>query len=62
MRRIDKGESIQIVQKYDPDRLDYYRVDINNILYLTSAVSPAEMTRPNIGTMYIDENSAPNID
>jgi hypothetical protein len=22
--RIDKGESIPIVQKYDPDRLDYY--------------------------------------
>jgi hypothetical protein len=62
MRRIDKGESIQIVQKYDPDRLDYYRVDINNILYLTSAVSPTEMTHPDIGTMYIDENSAPNID
>ena len=62
MRRIDKGESIQIVQKYDPDRLDYYRVDLNNILYLTSAISPTEMTHPDIGTMYIDENSAPNID
>jgi hypothetical protein len=62
MRRIDKGESIQIVQKYDPDRLDYYRVNLNNILYLTSIIPPAEMTHPDIGTMYIDENSAPNID
>ena len=62
MRRIDKGESIQIVQKYDPDRLDYYRVNLNNILHLTSIIPPAEMTHPDIGTMYIDENSAPNID
>jgi hypothetical protein len=23
-----KGENIEIVQKYDPDKLDYYRVDL----------------------------------
>lgn len=27
--RIDKGEIIQTVQKYDPDKLDYYRIDLS---------------------------------
>ncbi len=26
IRRIKRGESVEIVQKYDPDKLDYYRV------------------------------------
>ncbi len=30
--RIKRGESIQIVQKYDPDKLDYYRIDLNKLL------------------------------
>jgi hypothetical protein len=32
MQRIDKGEPIEIVQKYDPDKLDYYRVDLSGTL------------------------------
>jgi hypothetical protein len=28
--KINKGESIHIVKKYDPDKLDYYRIDLNN--------------------------------
>jgi hypothetical protein len=62
MRRIDKGESIEIVQKYDPDRLDYYRADLSNLLQLESTVPSGEMMHQDIGTMYIDENSPPNID
>ncbi len=30
--RINRGEPIQIVQKYDPDKLDYYRIDLNRLL------------------------------
>ncbi len=30
--RIDRGEAIEIVQKYDPDKLDYYRVDLSKLL------------------------------
>jgi hypothetical protein len=29
--RIDKGEAIEVVQKYDPDKLDYYRQDLSKI-------------------------------
>ena len=29
--RIDKGEAIEVVQKYDPDKLDYYRMDLSKI-------------------------------
>jgi hypothetical protein len=25
---MNKGEPVEIVQKYDPDRLDYYRTDL----------------------------------
>jgi len=32
VNRINRGESILIVQKYDPDKLDYYRVDLNKLL------------------------------
>jgi hypothetical protein len=38
MQRINKGENIEIVQKYDPDKLDYYRVDLNT---MTSPISEA---------------------
>ena len=30
-KRIDNGEKINIVQKYDPDKLDYYRCDLRDI-------------------------------
>ncbi|HEY6535712.1 MAG TPA: hypothetical protein VIY08_07965 [Candidatus Nitrosocosmicus sp.] len=29
IKRINQGEIIHVVQKYDPDKLDYYRVDLN---------------------------------
>ncbi len=36
MRRINRGESVEIVQKYNPDKLDYYRADVNNLIISTS--------------------------
>jgi hypothetical protein len=48
MRRIDKRESIEIVQKYDPDRLDYYRADLSNLLQLESTVPSGEMMHQDI--------------
>ena len=30
IQRITRGESTEIVQKYDPDKLDYYRVDLSS--------------------------------
>lgn len=35
MQRMKKGEKISIVQRYDPDMLDYYRVDLADSLYQT---------------------------
>ncbi|HEX9318738.1 MAG TPA: hypothetical protein VF884_07360 [Nitrososphaeraceae archaeon] len=29
--RINKGEAIEVVQKYDPDKLDYYRIDLSKL-------------------------------
>jgi hypothetical protein len=29
MNRINKGEVIEIIQKYNPDELDYYRLSLN---------------------------------
>lgn len=31
VNRINRGEPIKIVQKYDPDKLDYYRVELNKL-------------------------------
>ena len=36
LSRISKGENIEIIQKYDPDKLDYYRVDLTNIVTVDS--------------------------
>jgi hypothetical protein len=36
LSRISKGENIEIIQKYDPDKLDYYRVDLTNIATIDS--------------------------
>jgi hypothetical protein len=36
-QRIKKGECIEIVQKYDPDKLDYYRADLSNPVYQVTA-------------------------
>lgn len=33
LKRILNNENIAVVQRYDPDKLDYYRTDINNIIY-----------------------------
>lgn len=38
LSRIKKGENIEIVQKYDPDKLDYYRVDLTNIATVDSTL------------------------
>lgn len=34
--RINRGENIQTTQKYDPDKLDYYRYDLSSQSYLTA--------------------------
>jgi hypothetical protein len=34
--RVNRGEDIEIIQKYDPDKLDYYRANLNNQSYLTT--------------------------
>jgi len=33
MQRVKKGEKIEIVQRYDPDMLDFYMTDLNDGLY-----------------------------
>ncbi|MCI0560045.1 MAG: hypothetical protein MN733_16270, partial [Nitrososphaera sp.] len=37
IQRITRGENIQIVQKYDPDKLDYYRADLSGTPYRSIA-------------------------
>jgi hypothetical protein len=31
IRRINNGEPIRIIQRYDPDKLDYYRLYLNKL-------------------------------
>ena len=45
--RIDRGENIEYIQKYDPDKLDYYRADLSSHIYLeTSPFSTQAMMKP----------------
>jgi hypothetical protein len=37
--RVNRGENIQTIQKYDPDKLDYYRYDLSSHSYLTTAIT-----------------------
>ena len=52
MNRKDRGETIEIVQKYDPDRLDYYRVDLKKLIDTTYQHSRhIETLPPDIGML-----------
>jgi len=35
LQRVRKGEKIEMVQKYDPDKLDYYRANVTDTMYRT---------------------------
>lgn len=44
--RINRGENIEYIQKYDPDKLDYYRADLSSHIYLeTSSFSTQAMMK-----------------
>jgi hypothetical protein len=30
-QRVNRGENIEVVQRYDPDKLDYYRIDLTSL-------------------------------
>ena len=63
MQRIDKGEPIEIVQKYDPDKLDYYRVDLSGTLIPQVAPSPAPPSLSSSEISYsIDKNEDVELD
>jgi hypothetical protein len=37
-KRKERGEPIDTVQKYDPDKLDYYRIDLKKLTDVTTIV------------------------
>ncbi|HKG30875.1 MAG TPA: hypothetical protein VKA91_06355 [Nitrososphaeraceae archaeon] len=47
--RINRGENIEIIQKYDPDKLDYYRYDLS---YLTAPIT----TTPSFSTQVMSDS------
>jgi len=48
VHRIEEGEDIEIVQKYDPDKLDYYRLDLRNLV-IDRAVPPSKVLEADPG-------------
>jgi hypothetical protein len=46
LSRKNRGESIELVQKYDPDKLDYYRIDLEKMMYTTHQPSRDIETMP----------------
>jgi hypothetical protein len=51
--RINRGEDIEIIQKYDPDKLDYYRADLSNHIYL---MAPTRTTIPSFSPQVLTES------
>jgi hypothetical protein len=58
MQRINKGEHIEIVQKYDPDKLDYYRADLSIMISpVSEALHKSESVQPiDMENMETDKN------
>ena len=51
--RINRGENIEIIQKYDPDKLDYYRAYLKDQNYL---ITPTTTTRPSPSSQVFTES------
>ena len=58
LHRINEGEDIEIVQKYDPDKLDYYRIDLRKLVTHTT-VPQSKVLEADPG---LDEKSIPIIE
>ena len=51
LHRMSVGEYVEIIQKYDPDKLDYYRYDLSSQNYLTTTTTtPTTTTTTNTTT------------
>ena len=46
LHRMSVGEYVEIIQKYDPDKLDYYRYDLSSQNYLTTPTPTTTTTTP----------------
>jgi hypothetical protein len=44
LHRMSVGEYVEIIQKYDPDKLDYYRYDLSSQNYLTTSTTTSTST------------------
>ena len=51
VRRIDAGERLVLVQKYDPDKLDYYRTDLDGSSFI---IGTADRTLANIEALGLE--------
>jgi hypothetical protein len=52
LHRMNVGEYVEIIQKYDPDKLDYYRYDLSSQNYLTTTTT----TKPSLSPQVMAES------
>ena len=52
LHRMSVGEYVEIIQKYDPDKLDYYRYDLSSQNYLTTTTT----TKPSLSPQVMAES------
>jgi hypothetical protein len=56
-QRVKRGENIEVVQRYDPDKLDYYRIDLASlVLSVTSATTTPLVFSEIVQTINIKED------
>jgi hypothetical protein len=60
LHRMSVGEYVEIIQKYDPDKLDYYRYDLSSQNYLTTptptTTTTTTTTKPSLSPQVVTES------
>jgi hypothetical protein len=58
LHRMSVGEYVEIIQKYDPDKLDYYRYDLSSQNYLTTPTptTTTTTTKPSLSPQVMAES------
>ena len=58
LHRMSVGEYVEIIQKYDPDKLDYYRYDLSSQNYLTTPTptTTTTTTKPSLSPQVVTES------
>jgi hypothetical protein len=56
-QRIKRGEHIEVVQQYDPDKLDYYRIDLTSLVFSVTSATTSLVSSEIVQTTAIEKDT-----